>query len=167
VKDAMEDLMAGREVAVAESIAAPATVAVQTLARTVVRLRQPIAGRVVPLAEIPDPMFADGTMGPGVGIDPTGDTVVAPAAGTVTTVFPSGHAIGLTLADGVELLIHVGIDTVELKGEGFRPLVAQGAQVKAGDELVIFDPNRIRAAGLSVITPVIVVSDENAVIEFV
>ena len=167
VKDAMEALMEGREVSVSESISAPATVAVQTLARSVVRLRQPLEGRVVPLSEIPDAMFADGTMGPGVGIDPTGDTVVAPAAGTVTTLFPTGHAVGLTLTDGTELLIHIGIDTVELKGEGFRPHVAQGAQVKAGDPLVSFDPDRIRAAGLSLVTPVIVVSDEHATIEFV
>lgn len=166
VKDAMEDLMAGREPApVAAS--APHTTSVATLAPAVVRLRQPIAGRVVPLSEVPDPMFAEQTMGPGVAIDPTGDTVVAPAAGTVTTMFPTGHAVGLTLTDGTELLIHVGIDTVQLKGEGFRPLVAQGAHVKAGEELVAFDPDRIRAAGLSLITPVVVVSDENATIEFV
>ncbi|MBO3662898.1 N-acetylglucosamine-specific PTS transporter subunit IIBC [Microbacterium stercoris] len=167
VKDAMEDLMAGREVDVADPVAAPPTVAVQTLAPSIVRLRQPIEGRVLALSDVPDAMFAEGTMGPGVAIDPTGDTVVAPAAGTVTTVFPTGHALGLTLNDGTELLIHIGIDTVELKDQAFRPLVSQGDQVKAGDPLVSFDPDRVRAAGFSLITPVIVVSDEKAEVEFV
>ncbi|MFL0411711.1 N-acetylglucosamine-specific PTS transporter subunit IIBC [Microbacterium paludicola] len=165
VKDAMEDLMDGREPAPAAA-SAPQTTSVATLAPAVVRIAQPLAGRVLPLSEVPDPMFAEQTMGPGVAIDPTGDTVVAPADGTVTTMFPTGHAVGLTLADGTELLIHIGIDTVSLKGEGFRPLVEQGAEVRKGDALVSFDVNAIRAAGLSPITPVIVVNNEDASIEF-
>ena len=111
-------------------------------------------------------MFAEGTMGPGVAIDPTGDTVVAPAAGTVASVFPTGHAIGLALDDGTELLIHIGIDTVGLKGDGFETLVKAGDRVSAGTALVRFDAGKIRAAGLSTVTPVIVLNNEHATISF-
>ncbi|WP_203137131.1 N-acetylglucosamine-specific PTS transporter subunit IIBC [Microbacterium sp. JZ31] len=166
VKDAMEDLMAGREPAATTASGVTPHAPVATLAPAVVTLRQPIAGRVLPLSEVPDPMFAEATMGPGVAIEPTGDTVVAPADGIVTTMFPTAHAVGMTLPDGTELLIHIGIDTVRLKGDGFRPLVAQGAEVKAGEPLVSFDPASIRAAGLSLITPVIVVNNEDATIRF-
>ena len=167
VKDAMEDIMAGRlEVEDAAPAAAAPASAVTTIApsRTVV-LRQPIPGRVLPLAEVPDPMFAEGMMGPGVAIDPAGGTVVAPADATVASIFPTNHAIGLVLGDGTELLIHVGIDTVNLKGEGFTPLVAAGDAVTAGTPLLRFDAAAIRAAGYSAITPVIVLNDENATVE--
>ncbi|GAA1653012.1 N-acetylglucosamine-specific PTS transporter subunit IIBC [Microbacterium flavum] len=129
-------------------------------------LRQPVAGRVLALAEVPDPMFAQGTMGPGVAIDPSGDTIIAPAAATVASVFPTGHAIGLVLEDGTELLIHIGIDTVGLKGDGFETLVNTGDKVEAGTPLIRFDADKIRAAGLSAITPVIVLNDENATVAF-
>ncbi|KAA9089382.1 N-acetylglucosamine-specific PTS transporter subunit IIBC [Microbacterium radiodurans] len=168
VKDAMEDVIAGRSVEPAASASTDAAAATTvTAAPAVVRLAQPIAGAVRPLSEVPDPMFAQGTMGPGLAIEPTADTVVAPADGTVTTVFPTGHAIGLTLADGTELLIHVGVDTVELKGRGFEPLVEQGEEVRAGAELLRFDAAAIRDAGYSAITPVIVLNNEQATIEFV
>jgi len=104
-------------------------------------------------------------MGPGVAVDPTGDTIVAPADGTVASVFPTGHAIGLALDDGTELLIHVGIDTVSLKGDGFTTLVAAGDKVTTGTPLLRFDAARIRAAGLSAVTPIIVLNNENASIE--
>lgn len=165
VKDAMEDVLAGRTVepgartAVAEAPRAAGS-------PDVVRLRQPLEGDVRPLAEVPDAMFADGTMGPGVAIEPSGDTVVAPADGTVTTVFPTGHAIGLTLADGTELLIHVGIDTVELKGTGFQALVQQGESVHVGRALLRFDAAAIRSAGYAAITPVIVLNNSDATIAF-
>lgn len=168
VKDAMDDLINGRvtrmEAAEAATGSAEATTRVRAPKRLI--LRQPVAGRVLPLAEVPDPMFAEGAMGPGVGIDPTGDTVVAPAAGTVASVFPTGHAIGLALDDGTELLIHVGIDTVGMKGDGFETLVKTGDRVESGTPLVRFDAARIRAAGLSPITPVIVLNDEKATIVF-
>ncbi|WP_448232764.1 PTS glucose transporter subunit IIA [Microbacterium lacticum] len=110
-------------------------------------LRQPVAGTVVALADVPDAMFAQGTMGPGLAIDPAGDTVVA-------------------LDDGTELLIHIGIDTVGMKGDGFETLVKTGDHVEAGTPLIRFDPAKIRAAGLSPITPVIVLNDENATVVF-
>ena len=129
-------------------------------------LRQPVEGTVVALADVPDAMFAQGTMGPGLAIDPAGDTVVAPAAGTVASVFPTGHAIGLALDDGTELLIHIGIDTVGMEGDGFETLVKTGDHVEAGTPLIRFDPAKIRAAGLSPITPVIVLNDEDATVAF-
>lgn len=134
-------------------------------APAVVRLAQPVAGAVLPLSAVPDPMFAQGTMGPGLAIDPTGDTIHAPAAGLVASVFPTGHAIGLALHDGTELLIHIGIDTVTMKGDGFRTLVAAGDSVNVGDPLIQFDLAKIRAAGLSPITPVIVLNNDEASIE--
>jgi len=132
-----------------------------------VTLRQPVAGRVIPLAEVPDPTFAGGSMGPGVAIDPTGDTIVAPADGTVVALFPTGHAVGLKLTDGTEVLIHIGIDTVSLKGDGFTKLVKQKDAVTAGQPLVRFDAAKIRAAGLSPVTPVIVLNNKNATVRFV
>jgi len=171
VKDAMEDIMSGRVTAPAAEAAPPAgpltatAVATATTATTLT-LRQPVAGTVVPLADVPDPMFAQGTMGPGIAVDPTGDTIVAPADGTVASVFPTGHAIGLALADGTELLIHIGIDTVGMKGDGFETLVKAGDTVTAGTPLIRFDAGRIRAAGLSAITPVIVLNNEDATVEF-
>lgn len=160
--------MLGVPTVAAAAMAAGAAAEQRSRARAPKRLtlRQPVPGRVIPLAEVPDPMFAGGTMGPGLGIDPTGDTVVAPAAGTVASVFPTGHAIGLALDDGTELLIHIGIDTVGMKGDGFETLVKTGDHVEAGDPLARFDAERIRAAGLSPITPVIVLNDETATIVF-
>lgn len=167
VKDAMDDVLAGREVEPPAASPVPQGAGtVTTTAPAVVRLRQPITGTVVPLAQVPDPMFAQGTMGPGVAIDPTGDTVVAPADGIVTTVFPTGHAVGMTLDDGTELLIHVGIDTVDLQGRGFHALVQQGEGVHAGHPLLRIDTGVIRGAGYSPITPVIVLNNEHASIEF-
>ena len=131
-----------------------------------ITLRQPVQGAVLPLSAVPDPMFAEGTMGPGVAVDPVGDTVVAPADATVASIFPTGHAIGLVLEDGTELLIHVGVDTVNMKGEGFEVLVSAGDAVTAGTPLLRFDAAKIDAAGLSAITPIIVLNDESATVTF-
>jgi PTS system N-acetylglucosamine-specific IIC component len=95
-------------------------------------------------------------MGPGLAIEPTGDTVVAPADGTIGATFDSSHAVALVLSDGTELLIHVGIDTVEMKGDGFQTLVEKGQKVTAGTPLLRFDLAKIRAAGHPAVTPVIV-----------
>ncbi len=176
VKDAMDRIMAGEIPAVEESAAAPAAVAsggsdaataVATAAPAVIQLRQPLAGRVVPLSEVPDATFAEGIMGPGLAIKPSGDTVVAPADGTVGATFDSSHAVALVLEDGTELLIHVGIDTVHMAGNGFETLVAKGDTVKAGTPLLRFDLQKIEAAGHPTITPVIVLNNENARIELI
>lgn len=116
----------------------------------------PLAGRVMPLSEVPDAAFAAGVVGKGVGIDPSGDTVYAPAAGKVVVAMDSGHAVGLSLDSGVELLVHVGIDTVQMGGNGFQLHVAKGDRVEAGSPLITFDRAAIEAAGYSAVTPVLV-----------
>lgn len=124
----------------------------------VIEITAPLAGTVLPLSEVPDPVFSKGTMGPGVGIVPSGDTVYAPADGMVVAAPDSGHAFGLVLNGGVELLIHVGIDTVQLKGAGFEVQATKGQKVTAGTPLVTFDRKVIEDAGYSLVTPVIVLN---------
>jgi PTS system beta-glucosides-specific IIC component len=124
------------------------------------RIASPLDGTAVALSEVPDPVFAGGTMGPGVAVQPTGDTVYAPGAGTVAAAQPTGHAFGLVLDGGVELLIHVGIDTVNLKGEGFDVHVRNGDRIDLGTPLVTFDRAVIEKAGYPLITPVIVLNAE-------
>lgn len=119
--------------------------AVATL--TGVAVGAPCAGDVVPLAEIDDPVFSSGAMGIGVGVRPTTGEVVAPASGTVIVAMETGHAFGIRTDDGVELLVHVGIDTVNMKGEGFTSHVAKGQRVEAGQPLVTADLAAIDAAG--------------------
>ena len=136
--------------------AAPATPAVAT--DTVVL--SPVDGTVVPLTEVPDAAFADGSLGKGVAIRPTSGAVYAPFDGTVVAAFPTGHAVGLRGVDGVELLIHVGLDTVKLGGEHFTLKVQSGTEVKAGDLLVEFDGDAIEKAGYDLITPVIVTNGD-------
>ncbi|MFI8632109.1 N-acetylglucosamine-specific PTS transporter subunit IIBC [Microbacterium sp. NPDC077663] len=165
VKDAMEDVIAGRSASAAPASSTGTIAAQATQAPDVVRLRQPVAGRVLALAEVPDEMFASGTMGPGVAIDPSGDVIAAPEDATVESVFPTGHAIGLRLDDGTELLIHVGIDTVAMKGDGFETLVSAGQRVTTGDRLVRFDRAKIVAAGHSPITPIVVLNNPEARVE--
>ena len=122
----------------------------------VVEITSPLEGRAVPLSEVPDPIFAAGKLGPGIAIEPTGNTVVAPADATVILVQKSGHAVALRLDSGIELLIHIGLDTVQLGGEGFEVHVERKQQVKAGDPLITFDPEFIRSKNLPLITPVVV-----------
>lgn len=119
-----------------------------------IEVASPLAGKVIPLAEIPDGDFSSGGLGVGVGIDPTSRTVVAPDDGEVLLAFPTGHGVGLRLDSGVELLIHVGIDTINLQGKGFTIAVAQGEHVSAGQTLITFDTQAIIGAGFSPITPI-------------
>ena len=116
----------------------------------------PVQGKMMPLDTAKDQAFAQGALGKGVLIHPTVGEVVAPFDGTVMTMFPTKHAIGLVSDNGLELLIHIGLDTVQLDGKYFEAHVEQGAKVKRGDKLVSFDIEAIEAAGFSVETPVIV-----------
>ena len=134
------------EEAVTGTIASPSEGTIQT----------PIVGDVVALSNVNDPVFSSGAMGQGIAVKPSQDVVYAPADAEVTIVFPTGHAYGLRTANGAEILIHVGIDTVSMNGEGFNHKVNQGDKVKAGDVLGTFDSAKIAAAGLDNTTMVIV-----------
>lgn len=117
-------------------------------AETCHELKAPLSGHVIPMEQIPDQVFSQGVLGQGVGIEPTGNVVVAPADATVSTVIEdSKHACGLLLDNGVELLIHVGMDTVTMGGDGFQLHVKEGDRVHVGDKLITFDPEKIKAAG--------------------
>ena len=119
-------------------------------------IQTPIVGDVIALSNVNDPVFSSGAMGQGIAVKPSQDVVYAPADAEVTIVFPTGHAYGLRTANGAEILIHVGIDTVSMNGEGFNQKVNQGDKVKAGDVLGTFDSAKIAAAGLDNTTMVIV-----------
>lgn len=124
----------------------PAAVVITTDAGTVT---QPVSGRLVNAKEIPDPMFSAETMGPSVGIQPDGETVYAPFDGTVTMLFPTKHAIGVTSKEGIEVLIHIGVDTVNMNGEGFEAFVEQGNEITKGQKLITFDRKAIADKGYS------------------
>jgi glucose-specific phosphotransferase system IIBC component len=115
----------------------------------------PLDGKLLDISEIPDPVFSQKIMGEGFGVIPTDGEVVSPVNGVITTFFPTKHAIGITADNGHEILIHFGIDSVNLKGEGFEALVEQGARVKAGDPILKVDLNEVKGKILSIITPII------------
>ena len=118
----------------------------------------PLDGTVVALSDVPDPVFGKGIMGPGIAIEPSGNTAYAPGSGVVVAAQATGHAFGLALDNGVEVLIHVGLDTVKLKGEGFDVHVAKGDRVTAGTPLVTFDRKVIEDAGYPLITPIVILN---------
>ena len=131
-------------------------------------LLSPLSGRILSLSEIPDEVFSQGILGEGVGIDPSSNVVLAPADATVSTVMEdSRHACGLQLENGMGLLIHVGIDTVSMAGDGFELHVKEGDTVRRGDRLITFDPAKIRAAGHPTITAFLVSEPGDARLEFV
>ena len=132
----------------------------------------PVSGRVVAMADVPDPVFAQEIVGPGVAVEPVVDgavadtagaadaMVVAPVAGTVASLFP--HAFALQTPGGRTVLVHLGIDTVSLKGEGFTVHVAVGDEVVAGQHLLTWDPAAVAAAGLATVCPVVALQGEPA-----
>lgn len=119
-------------------------------------IKAPLSGKVVKLSQLNDQVFASGLMGKGIAIEPTNGEVCAPVTGTITSILPTKHAIGITSDEGIELLIHVGMDTVELEGVGFECFVNENEHVKAGDLLLKADLKKIKAAGFSVTTPIVV-----------
>lgn len=124
-------------------------------------LISPLTGTIVKLVQVADEVFSSGALGKGVAIEPTVGELRAPANGTITTIFPTGHAVGLTTDSGVEILMHIGMDTVELEGRGFEKMVAQGDVVKAGDLLVKFDIDTIKAAGKPIVTPIVITNSND------
>lgn len=121
----------------------------------------PIAGRCVPIKEVPDPTFAEGILGDGVAIVPTDGKVYAPADGEITTLFPTGHAVAMTTDGGAEVLVHIGLDTVSLKGSAFTIHGKEGSKVKKGELLIEADLEAIRKAGLNTITPVVICNTDS------
>lgn len=124
-------------------------------------LVSPLAGKLLPLSEVKDEVFSSGAMGEGVAVEPSEGVLHAPADGKVVMTFPNGHAIGMKTSDGAEILMHIGMDTVNLQGHGFETLVAKGDEVKAGDELVKFDIDAIHAKGYVVTTPIVVTNSKD------
>lgn len=116
----------------------------------------PIKGTIMPLSNVKDSAFSQGILGKGLAIEPDKGEVISPVNGTITTLFPTYHAIGITSDSGIEVLIHVGMDTVQLEGKYFHPCIKQGDQVHAGQTLLTFEMDSIKNAGYSLLTPVVI-----------
>lgn len=121
-----------------------------------IELKSPFEGKVIELTEVPDTVFSSKLVGDGVAFEPNKGIVYAPANGRIVQVFPSKHAIGLKTEEGLELLIHIGIDTVNMKGEGFESYVKTGDSVKTGDKLMSFDTNLIKEKAKSILSPLVI-----------
>ena len=119
-----------------------------------------LSGKTVDIHEVPDQVFASGALGAGIAIEPTDNVLVSPADAVVTTTMPaSNHAVGLRIANGAEILLHVGLDTVSMNGDGFTCHVKEGQVVRKGDKLITFDTAKIKAAGHPLVTMMVVTED--------
>jgi len=121
----------------------------------------PVSGELIPIREVNDPTFSEEMLGKGVAIRPSEGRVVSPVHGRVTQLFETGHAVTLTSDDGVEILIHVGLDTIRLKGTHYIPHIREGDPVKPGDLLLEFDLISIAAAGFDIVTPVVICNSDD------
>ena len=119
-------------------------------------LLAPLSGEIVPLEEVPDVVFAEKIIGDGIAIKPSGNKMVAPCDGVISKIFETNHAFAMTSDSGLELFVHFGIDTAELKGEGFIRIASEGQAVKTGDVIIEFDLNFLEAKAKSTLTPVII-----------
>lgn len=124
------------------------------------KLAAPITGTVINLSEVPDEVFAKKMAGDGFAINATGDKVVAPADGEISIVFRTNHAFGMTLDSGIQILVHIGLDTIGLEGAGFKCVVEEGQKVKMGDPVIELDRGLILDRRYSLITPVIITDIE-------
>jgi sugar PTS system EIIA component len=121
-----------------------------------------VSGEAVPLSEVPDEVFAEGMAGEGGAIIPgASGEAVAPVSGTLVKLFEGGHAFGIATEEGIELIVHVGLDTIEMRGGGFEKIATEGDEVEAGQPIVRFDLEEIRAAGYDPVTPVVVTNPED------
>lgn len=121
-----------------------------------VKIYAPLSGEIVNIEDVPDVVFSEKIVGDGVAIRPTGDTIVAPVNGTIGKIFETNHAFSIESDEGVELFVHFGIDTVELKGEGFTRLAEEGQKVSAGDPVIKFDLALLEEKAKSVLTPIVI-----------
>lgn len=124
-------------------------------------LTAPISGKMLALENVPDPVFAKKMMGDGIAVDPVNGKVVSPIDGKIIQVFPTKHAVGISTNNGVEILIHIGLDTVNLNGEGFTSHVNEGDQVKQGELLISFEIDLVREKAKSAVTPIIITNTED------
>jgi sugar PTS system EIIA component len=127
-----------------------------------IQLLAPMTGTAVNLNAVPDPVFSEKMMGDGLAIEPSDGIVVSPVDGEIMQIFPTKHAVGIRANNGAEILIHIGLETVSLKGEGFETHVKQGDSVKAGDKLVTFDMAVINEKAKSTVTPIIITNTDLA-----
>lgn len=151
LKSQIKDIMSGKTPVAAKTAAKEVTITNSNDKTFVV----PIDGKILPITEVPDEVFSQKMMGDGFAIEPANGEVVSPVNGVITTVFPTKHAIGITADNGSEILIHFGIDTVNLKGEGLEALVEQGAKVKAGQPILKVNLSEVKGKVPSIITPVV------------
>lgn len=129
--------------------------------RKSIKIYAPVSGKVLSLKDVPDEIFASRMVGEGIAIDATGDVIVAPADGEVSLIFKTNHAFGMVLQNDMELLVHIGIDTVGLCGEGFKRLKEEGSIVKAGEPIIAINREFIKSTNYSLITPVVITSVDN------
>jgi PTS system glucose-specific IIA component len=116
----------------------------------------PLSGEIVNIEDVPDVVFAEKIVGDGIAIKPTGNKMVAPVNGTIGKIFETNHAFSIESEDGIELFVHFGVDTVELKGEGFKRIAEEGQQVKIGDTIIEFDLALLEEKAKSILTPVVI-----------
>lgn len=126
------------------------------------KLYAPVSGKVVALESLNDGMFSEKIMGDGIAITPLDGEIVSPVSGKIESVFPTGHAYGIRTNSGIEILVHIGLDTVNLNGEGFQSHVKQGQKVNAGEKIATVDLDSVKNAGYSVET-IIIVTSENEI----
>lgn len=119
-------------------------------------IKAPFEGEIVDITEVSDEVFSSKMIGDGVAIKPENSIAVAPYDGEITQIFPTNHAFGITTKEGLEILVHIGIDTVDLKGEGYKRLVEVGSKVKRGEGIIEVDFEFIKKAGKDIITPVVI-----------
>jgi sugar PTS system EIIA component len=121
----------------------------------------PLTGTVKSLEEVPDPVFSQKMMGDGIAIEPTEGKVVSPVDGEIMQLFPTKHAVGIKAKNGAEILIHIGLETVSMNGEGFESHVSEGSKVSKGDALITFDLDLVKEKAKSTITPIILTNGDN------
>lgn len=126
-----------------------------------IEILAPVSGEAVPLSEVSDPTFSQEILGKGAAIRPSANQIVAPCDAVIDMMFDTGHAVSMTSEDGVEILVHVGLETVNLKGQFFKVFAKSGDKVKAGQPLIEFDSEGIRKSGYDLITPVIVCNSDD------
>ncbi|MGF7058919.1 PTS sugar transporter subunit IIA [Brassicibacter mesophilus] len=127
---------------------------------SVIDIISPLTGEAIDISQVSDQVFSQKMLGDGIAIDPTDGNVVSPCNGKVIQVFPTNHAIGIETKEGIEILIHLGLDTVELKGKGFKRLVNEGDKVKTGDKLIEMDMAYLKDNAKSLITPVVITNGD-------